>query len=82
MLEGTLTFYPDGEEVTAGPGAFVHVPRGVVHNFKNLTEEDARVLIWFAPAGIEEMFSLMAREPDRYLEIGREYGVTFPELET
>ena len=81
MLEGTLTFYPDGEEVVAGPGTFLHVPRGVVHNFQNLTDESARVLIWFAPAGIEEMFSKMAADPERYLQIGAEYGVTFPGIE-
>ncbi len=81
MLEGTLTFYPEGEEVVAGPGTFLHVPRGVVHDFTNRTDESARVLIWFAPAGIEEMFSKMARDPDRYVEIGAEYGVTFPESE-
>lgn len=78
MLEGTLTFYPEGKEVVAGPGTFLNVPRGVVHNFKNLTDEPARVLIWFAPAGIEEMFSEMARDPERYQEIGAAYGVSFP----
>lgn len=50
-------------------------------NFTNRTDESARVLIWFAPAGIEEMFSKMARDPDRYVEIGAEYGVNFPESE-
>lgn len=70
MLEGTLTFHADGEEVVAGPGTFLNIPRGVVHNFKNLSEAPARVLIWFTPAGIEEMFAKMAREPERYAEIG------------
>ena len=78
VLEGTVTFWPDGKEVVAGPGTLVHVPRGVVHNFKNETDETARMLIWFAPAGIEAMFEAMGREPERYLEIGAEYGVTFP----
>ena len=81
MLEGTLTFFPGGEEVVVGTGTFLHVPRGVSHNFKNLTDESARVLIWFAPAGIEEMFSKMARDPDRYVQIGAEYGVTFSDSE-
>ena len=78
VLEGSLTFYPDGQELVAAPGTFLHVPRGVVHNFKNVSEEPARVLIWFAPAGIERMFSEMSRDPDRYLEIGAAYGVSFP----
>ncbi len=81
ILEGTLTFWPDGQETRAGPGTFVNVPRGVVHNFKNETDEPARMLIVFAPAGIEWMFSAMAKEPARFLEIAAEYGVTFPSEE-
>jgi mannose-6-phosphate isomerase-like protein (cupin superfamily) len=57
------------------------VPRGVVHNFKNETDEPAQMLIVFAPAGIEWMFSAMAKEPVRFLEIAAEYGVTFPSEE-
>lgn len=78
VLEGTVTFWPDGKEVVAGPGTLVHVPRGVVHNFRNETDTTARMLIWFAPAGIEEMFEAMGRDPERYREIGAEYGVEFP----
>ena len=37
------------------------------------------MLILFAPAGIEKMFSQMAADPERYVEIGAEYGVRFPE---
>ncbi|MEM7414619.1 MAG: cupin domain-containing protein [Gemmatimonadota bacterium] len=77
VIEGTVTFWPDGEEIVAGPGTFLHVPRGVVHHFRNDGDVPARMLIWFAPAGIEEMFSAMAANPERYLEIGAEYGVSF-----
>ena len=78
VLEGAVTFWVGGEEVQAGPGAYLNVPRGVIHNFKNQGRDVAKLLILFAPAGIEQMFSGMAREPDRYREIGAEYGVTFP----
>ena len=79
VLDGTVTFWVDGEEVEAGPGTFLNVPRGAVHNFKNRTEQNARMLISFAPAGIEKMFSEMAADPERYVEIGAEYGVRFPD---
>ncbi len=79
IVEGTATFWVDGEEVEAGPGTFLNVPRGAVHNFKNRTEQIVRMLILFAPAGIEKMFSQMATDPERYVEIGAEYGVRFPE---
>ena len=39
------------------------------------------MLILFAPAGIEEMFARMSKNPDRFLEIGAEHGVTFPGME-
>ncbi len=78
MIEGTPTFWPDGKEVVTGPGTFLHVPRWVVHSFRNDGDTPARMILWFAPAGIEEMFSKMAKDPERYVEIGAEFGVTFP----
>ena len=79
VLEGTVTFWADGQEVEAGPGTFLNVPVGCLHNFRNTSEQDARMLILFAPAGIEGMFSKMGAEPERYVEIAGEYGVEFPE---
>ena len=79
VLEGTLTFWVDGREVETGPGTFLNVPRGCVHNFRNTTEQDVRMLILFAPAGIEGMFSKMGADPERYVEFATEYGVEFPE---
>ncbi len=37
----------------------------------------ARMLIVFAPAGIEIMMEKMTADPDRYIEIGKQYGVEF-----
>ncbi len=77
VLEGQVTFWVDGQRVDADTGTFLHAPRGVVHNFKNETEQDARMLIWFAPAGIEKMFDQLAAEPDRFREIGAAHGVKY-----
>ncbi len=77
VLEGTVTFWVDGEEVEAGPDTFLNVPPGVAHSFRNQTDHDARMLVWFAPAGIESMFSQMHREPERRAEIAKEFGVRF-----
>jgi len=79
VLEGTVTFWADDEEVEAGPGTFLNIPRGVKHNFLNRSDADVRMLILFAPAGIEGMFSAMNEEPDRYQEIAAEWGVSFPD---
>ena len=78
VLSGTVCFYSGGNVIEAGPGTLIHVPRNAPHRFKNETADTARMLIWFAPAGIEGMFSKMGKEPERYLEIAREYGVRFP----
>ena len=42
-------------------------------------ESNAKMLIWFSPAGIEKMFARMAAKPEKYVEIGAEHGVEFVE---
>lgn len=49
MLEGEITFFLGDEPgVSAGPGAFVHVPGGDVHGFR-IASETARYLILTTP---------------------------------
>ena len=55
ILEGKLTFRVGGQTVEAGPGDYVWLPRGVEHSFEIKTEQ-ARALVLFTPAGIEEAF--------------------------
>ena len=63
--------------MVAGPGTFINVPKGVPHHFKNESDKSARMVFFFVPAGIEEMFEKMGAEPERYVEIAKEYGVEF-----
>lgn len=56
VLEGVSTFRLGDEVVTAGPGDFVNVPRGLVHNFRNDGAAPLRMILTFTPAGIEEFF--------------------------
>ena len=43
-----------GEDVhTLGPGGYAYVPRGTVHNFRNVAETPSRILVGFTPAGME-----------------------------
>ena len=78
VLEGRVTFWVEGERQEVGKGGFVHVPKGIVHNFKNESDEDAQMMIWFAPAGIELMFNELFRAaPEDFAEIGARYGVEF-----
>lgn len=60
VLGGDLRFKV-GDEVTATPaGSFVFIPRGLPHCFQNVGEQEARMLITFAPAGMERFFDLLA----------------------
>jgi hypothetical protein len=65
VLEGEITFQIGDERRVAKSGAFVHMPIGNLHAFKNETSQPAKMLISLAPAGLEEMF----------FEVGKDLGV-------
>ena len=92
VLEGDVTFRLGDETVTAGPGDFVHVPRGTVHCFHNGAATTARLILTFTPSGIERFFEeTLQRATDptldppepveavaaRYAEAAPRYGMTF-----
>ncbi len=60
ILEGTPTFQLGEDTMTVEPGAFVFVPRGVVHTFRNSADVPARFLIFFSPAGFEGYWDELA----------------------
>jgi quercetin dioxygenase-like cupin family protein len=80
ILEGEITFWAGGERISGTAGSWFNIPKGVVHNFKNETDETARLLIFFAPAGIEQAFREMvtdAENPAHIAAVGRKYGIDF-----
>ena len=58
VLEGEMTFVLGDEEVKAGPGAFVLVPPGVEHGFRNDGEVPVRMLNIHAPGGFDRRIGL------------------------
>jgi quercetin dioxygenase-like cupin family protein len=48
-LEGVLTWTVDGTQIDVGPGEALLLPRGVVHQFDNRGDEDARALAIATP---------------------------------
>ena len=70
-------FWVGEQEVRVGAGSFVNVPKGLKHRFHNDTAEEAELLFWFAPAGIEGLFRELGEHPERIVEIGEKYGVTY-----
>jgi mannose-6-phosphate isomerase-like protein (cupin superfamily) len=72
VLEGRLTLDTAQGEIEAGPGAFVHLPRGVAHGFRNPGPAAARMLVVTTPGGdLEGVFrglDAAARDPARPLD--------------
>jgi quercetin dioxygenase-like cupin family protein len=48
-LEGVLTWTVDGTAVDVGPGETLFIPRGVVHQFDNTHDVDAKALAVVTP---------------------------------
>lgn len=53
ILEGMFEFSLAGQPFTAGPGAFVHLPKGVVHTHRAGGGAPAKALVIQTPAGVE-----------------------------
>ncbi len=71
VLEGAVTVRVGDRTVHAPAGSFVFVPRGTGHMFWNPGPAPARVLVIFAPAGVErfleetaEAFAAARGSPD------------------
>jgi mannose-6-phosphate isomerase-like protein (cupin superfamily) len=56
VLTGTFEIRIGDEVHALGPGGFAYAPRGTVHNFRNTAETPSRVLVGFAPGGMDGFF--------------------------
>ncbi len=57
IQQGTLAVQVGDKSLHVSAGDFVHLPRGVVHSFKNIGDETAKVLLVVTPAGLENYFA-------------------------
>jgi len=57
VLQGEVEFDVPGGAITATPGTFVHIPRGVFHGFRNASHADAKLLDLHTPGGFEDFFA-------------------------
>lgn len=69
ILEGELVFHVGGQTIEAKAGDYVWLPRGIEHSFE-LKSSQARALVLFAPAGLEEVFKQLG-EPARSVTLPR-----------
>lgn len=56
LLEGELEFLAGEHTFKARAGSFVYIPKGILHSFKNVGTEPARMVTIFTPAGMEGFF--------------------------
>lgn len=57
LLEGRLTVQVGGDTITALPGDFVYLPRGIAHSFRNIGEVPVKAMVLTTPAGLEGFFA-------------------------
>lgn len=55
-LSGILTFMIDGQKIDIEPGETCFIPRGAVHGFDNLKQNDAKALAVITPALLGPIF--------------------------
>ena len=61
VLEGEVTFKSEAGTYLAKKNSFVNIPKGgIVHGFKNRTNEPAKLLCTVTPAGLDDLFEEMA----------------------
>ena len=91
VVEGRFGFVVEDEQIEAGPGSLIYVPKGVLHAFENAGETTARMLVSQTPGGVYEGFVEEVGEPatgeavppamehqpnaERLARIGAKYGV-------
>lgn len=63
VLGGHLRFKIGDQMLDAETGSFVFIPRGTEHCFQNAGSGPARLLVMFAPAGMERFFEEHAKLP-------------------
>jgi quercetin dioxygenase-like cupin family protein len=69
-----------GDEVRAAPaGSFVFIPHGLPHTWQVVGEDEGRMLVTFAPAGMERFFERLSQmgnfDPDEFRSAAVESGM-------
>lgn len=63
VIEGELEFQFGAEQVTLARGDALHVSRGTLHGFRNVSIQPARMIFMFTPGGPEGVFTAVGDVP-------------------
>jgi mannose-6-phosphate isomerase-like protein (cupin superfamily) len=72
VLEGTFSFFQDGDKIEGGPGTFAFIPPTKPHHFKNVGNTVGRVLCICAPPGHEGYFRELEEVDRKGIQLTRE----------
>ncbi|MCM2477314.1 cupin domain-containing protein [Rhizobium sp. CG5] len=75
ILEGEVIFSLHGEISVLAKGDAIYIPGGAPHAWRNNAGTPARMLAFFSPGGVEQMFTEIAGlELPGIIEIASKYG--------
>lgn len=80
VLSGRYDVWLDGEDLTAGPGDLVRLPKGVPHGFANNSGETATCMFWVTPTrDLKDLFDRVSNlaDPEEMVRIASETQVNF-----
>jgi mannose-6-phosphate isomerase-like protein (cupin superfamily) len=56
VLDGEFSVLLGERTLTAGQGAFVHIPKGTLHTYKNTGSTPGRMILLLTPGGFERLW--------------------------
>lgn len=85
VLEGQIAFQVDGRCISATTGAWVTLPKGTLHAFRNAGTTPGKMLILVSPSGLEKFFeevghaskeeSVRPAAIEKLLAVAPKYGI-------
>jgi mannose-6-phosphate isomerase-like protein (cupin superfamily) len=84
IIDGEHEFRCGQQQFRVGPGAFLHLPRGVPHAHRRIVPGTGRFLVITTPGGFEGFFRLLAEAhraaelgPSAYAGASAQFGITW-----
>lgn len=62
VVEGSLRFLTESDEFDLEAGGWFYFPKGILHTFRNVTDQPVKVLMIAVPGGMDSFFGEIGRE--------------------
>ena len=77
VISGALCVDALDKQNIIKPGAHLKIPKGEWHRWRPASDVPTHALFLFSPAGIENMFRELDKQPDRIGAISEKHGTVF-----